>query len=79
MIDLARVTSISRLQDGLITRQQALASGMSPKALQHRLRQGGPWRRVLRGVYATFDGPLADIHLLRWPPWMSTVPQRRLA
>jgi hypothetical protein len=65
MIDNGRAASLIRLQDGLITREQALAAGLSPKALEHRLRKNGPWQRVLRGVYAAFDGPLGDIHRLR--------------
>lgn len=55
---------IAGLQDGLITRRQAEAVGVSPMAVRYALRPGGPWQKVLRGVYATFTGPLADVH--RW-------------
>ncbi|NED98554.1 hypothetical protein [Phytoactinopolyspora halotolerans] len=56
---------VIRRQDGLVTRQQALAAGMSLDAWKHATRPGGRWRRVVRAVYATFTGPLGDIHRLR--------------
>ncbi len=43
-------------QQGVLSRSQATASGLSPKALQHRLRPGGPWQRLLPGVYLTTTG-----------------------
>ncbi|WP_053205290.1 endonuclease domain-containing protein [Jiangella muralis] len=60
-----RARRLARVQDGLITRKQTLAAGMSPAALVHALRPGGPWQRVLRGVFATFTGPLSPLHRLR--------------
>ena len=45
-------------QNGLVTRQQALASGMTPAALRHAIGPRGRWQRVMRGVYATFTGEL---------------------
>ncbi|WP_157574810.1 type IV toxin-antitoxin system AbiEi family antitoxin domain-containing protein [Jiangella muralis] len=81
-----RAENLARLQDGLITRGQALAAGLTPSAIEHALRRGGPWQRVVRGVYATFTGPLAPLHRLRaaclrvgdgalvtgaWACWMS--------
>lgn len=59
------VLRIAAAQDGLISRSQALAAGMSIGALRHAVRPGGPWQRVVPGVYATFSGPLQDIHRLR--------------
>lgn len=44
-----------RLQEGVITRRQALAAGLTSKALEARLRWGH-WRRIHPGVYATFTG-----------------------
>ncbi len=59
---------------------------MSPAAIVHAVRPGGPWQRVLRGVFATFTGPLSPLHRLRaarlyagdgalvtgaWACWMS--------
>ncbi|NEE02869.1 hypothetical protein [Phytoactinopolyspora halotolerans] len=65
MVDHDQLARILWLQDGLITRKQALAVGMSAKAIRYALRDGGPWQVVLRGVYATFTGPLGDLHRLR--------------
>ncbi len=56
---------LAAVQDGIITRAQALAAGMTPAALAHAVRSGGPWQRVVRGVFATFTGPLAPIHRMR--------------
>jgi hypothetical protein len=44
-------------QDGLISRPQALALGMTDAAIAWRLRTRR-WQRVLPGVYATFSGRL---------------------
>ncbi len=81
-----RALQLAQVQDGLITRAQALATGLTSSAIEHALRPGGPWQRVVRGVYATFTGPLAPIHRLRaaclragdgalitgaWACWMS--------
>lgn len=52
-------------QDGLITRTQALASGMTVAALRHAIRRDGPWQRVAPGVYATFTGELTQRQRLR--------------
>lgn len=60
-----RALRLAGVQDGLITRMQALAAGMSPAAIRHATRPGGSWQRVLPGVYATFSGPLQETHKLR--------------
>lgn len=60
-----RPARLAHSQDGLITRSQALSAGMTRSALSHALRPQGAWRRILAGVYATFSGPLAEIHQLR--------------
>jgi hypothetical protein len=43
-------------QRGVISREQALDGGMSEDRLRHRLRRGGPWQRLLPGVYLTMTG-----------------------
>jgi hypothetical protein len=43
-------------QIDVITRKQALAAGLTAHALRHRLRPGGPWRRLLPGVYVAVTG-----------------------
>jgi len=50
-------------QDGLITRRQALAAGLSRGAIEHRLRRGR-WQAVVPGIYATFSGQLTTSQ--RW-------------
>src|SRR5260370_29458840 len=45
----------------VITRQQALAVGLTRHALAHRLRIGGPWQSLLPGVYIATTGTSATI------------------
>jgi hypothetical protein len=40
----------------VLSRRQALAYGLSPEQLRHRIRPGGPWQRLLPGVYITATG-----------------------
>src|SRR5580693_3946998 len=44
-------------QSGVADRSQALRAGYSRRAMAHRLKSA-KWRRVQRGVYATFTGPV---------------------
>jgi hypothetical protein len=60
-----RVATIAFEQDGLITRAQALACGMSPDAVRHAIGPEGRWQVTLPGLYATFDGPLGRQQHLR--------------
>jgi hypothetical protein len=50
-------------QRGLIRRHQALALGISSRAIHWRITHGR-WRRVLSGLYATFTEDLTDEHRL---------------
>jgi hypothetical protein len=43
-------------QHGVISRAQAAACGMTPAALRHRVRPGGPWQTLLPGVYLANTG-----------------------
>jgi hypothetical protein len=52
-------------QDGLVTRQQALACGLSESAIRHALGRNGAWQKVVVAVYATFTGPLQERHRVR--------------
>jgi hypothetical protein len=48
-------------QSSVITRRQALDSGVHPNVLHRRARAGGPWQRILPGVYLTLTGtPTTD-------------------
>jgi len=40
----------------VISRAQACECGLTPKALEHRLRPDGPWHRLLPSVYLTVAG-----------------------
>lgn len=51
-------------QQGVLSRSQCLGGGITPSALQHRLRRGGPWQRLLPGVYLTSNGEPTHEHLL---------------
>jgi hypothetical protein len=44
-------------QSGVAARSQALQAGYSRRAMAHRLKSA-KWRRVQRGVYVTFTGPV---------------------
>jgi hypothetical protein len=55
----------ARAQDGLVTRRQVLAGGVTVDALRHALGPGKRWQRVVTGVYATFTGALQERHLVR--------------
>ena len=60
MEDQQNLTWLSQLQyqAGVVSRQQALDAGFTAKAIDWRLRSGA-WRRLHRGVYATFTGALS--------------------
>jgi hypothetical protein len=46
---------VARFQAGVVSRQQALRSGMSRSAITSKVRCGR-WRQIYHGVYATFSG-----------------------
>jgi len=54
--DQARLWALLPIQYGVIARWQALECGLTPRAIDYRLRQGGPWRAMLPGVYMTMTG-----------------------
>jgi very-short-patch-repair endonuclease len=59
-LDKALSATLSR-QHHVLSRSQALAIGMSRDAVLHRVRPGGPWQRLLPGVYLALTGrPTAD-------------------
>ncbi|WP_131105524.1 type IV toxin-antitoxin system AbiEi family antitoxin domain-containing protein [Ornithinimicrobium sufpigmenti] len=49
---------MSRPLPPVISRQQALARGITPSMIRHRLRTGR-WQRIFAGVYATYSGEVA--------------------
>jgi hypothetical protein len=50
-------------QRGVLSRAQALASTTTRHGLHHRSRQGGPWQRLLPGVYLTSTGAPTPVQL----------------
>jgi hypothetical protein len=59
--DRAALDAILARQYQVISRRQVLASGMTDSALDHRLRAGGPWQRLLPGVFLGVTGaPTSD-------------------
>jgi hypothetical protein len=46
---------VARFQAGVVSRQQALRSGLSRSAITSKVRRGR-WRQIYPGVYATFSG-----------------------
>lgn len=54
--ELDALSALIRRQEGVVSRKQALAAGLSPSALRYRLRPGGPWPVWLPGVYLTETG-----------------------
>jgi very-short-patch-repair endonuclease len=60
-LDQPALADLLAYQHQLITRRQALQRGMTPSALRHRLRPGGPWQRLLPGVFLAVTGaPTSD-------------------
>jgi hypothetical protein len=54
--DANRLARILSRQYDVIARSQAIACGITTSALRHKLRAGGPWRKILPGVYTTVTG-----------------------
>jgi hypothetical protein len=55
-LDQARLADLLRRQHFVVGRDQALACGLTEMALAHRIRAGGPWQRLLPGVYLATAG-----------------------
>jgi hypothetical protein len=55
-VDETALKTVLRKQQRVIARSQALACGMTPAALQYQIRAGGPWQRLLPGVYLAENG-----------------------
>jgi hypothetical protein len=57
--DRPRLDRVVREQFAVIGRSQALDCGLSRSAIDHLVRQDGPWRRLLPGIYATTTGDVS--------------------
>ena len=66
--DAARRGTAERLaasQYGVITRADARVCGLTPRMLERKIEPGGPWQRLLPGVYLTHTGePSQDQQLM---------------
>jgi len=57
VLDAARW--VADTQSGLITAQQLREIGFNHQSVNRRIRTGGPWRRVLPGIYFLCNGALS--------------------
>jgi hypothetical protein len=55
-LDRTALAARLRVQDNVISREQAFACGLTRSALAHRVRPDGPWRRLLHGIYLAQTG-----------------------
>lgn len=55
-IDHARLERTLLIQHNVIARQQALACGMTETVIRYRIRPGGPWQKIIPGVYLAVTG-----------------------
>src|SRR5580704_12397296 len=59
--DRTAAERLAASQYGVISRAEAARCGLTPRMLDYRIRPGGPWRRLLPGVYLTHTGePTSD-------------------
>jgi hypothetical protein len=56
VFDQAALNKLLKRQEQVISRGQALACGMTAGAFRQRTGPGGPWQRLLPGVYLTVTG-----------------------
>jgi hypothetical protein len=54
--DPERLRQVLRLQHQVVTRRQALLCGMPHSTLDRQIAPGGPWQRLLPGVYLAVTG-----------------------
>lgn len=57
--DRALLRSYLRSQDQVIAREQAHQCELTDRAIDYRLRPGGPWQRVLPGIYLAHTGSIS--------------------
>lgn len=54
--DAERLRQVLQAQHQVLTRQQALLCGLPPSTLDRYIAAGGPWQRLLPGVYLAVTG-----------------------
>lgn len=55
-----RLADLLESQYNVISRRQAAKYGFTEAQLRHRLRPGGPWQKILPGVYSTETGTVTQ-------------------
>jgi|SRR5579859_4428389 len=60
--DAEYLERIRQAQYNVVTRAQAFSSGLERNAIHYRLRPGGPWQRLLPGIYLTVTGSVSLDH-----------------
>src|ERR1700761_8901051 len=71
--DHAALAAILTRQFQVISRSQVMAHGMTTSALHQRLRAGGPWQRLLPGVFLAVTGtPTTEQRSLGALPYTGT-------
>lgn len=73
----AEVLGRLALQDGVISRAQAVALGLPPHVIDGRIKSGR-WQQLHRGVYAAFTGPVPRSTAL-WAAVLRAGPQAALS
>jgi len=58
--DRQALAALAAKQHGVVTRSQALESGMTRRVAHYRVRGAGPWQVLLPGVYLTHTGQPDD-------------------
>ena len=54
--DAERLRHVLQVQYQVVTRRQALLCGLPHSTLDRQIAPGGPWQRLLPGVYLTVSG-----------------------
>jgi len=57
---LRLIADAASAQRGLVTAAQIAEIGYARNSIRHRARQGGPWTRILPGIYLLAAPPLTD-------------------
>jgi len=55
-LDETALKKVLKRQEAVISRTQALLLGLTDRAIRRRVEPGGPWQRLLPGVYLTETG-----------------------
>jgi very-short-patch-repair endonuclease len=60
VFDVKALAAVLARQHRAVSREQALACGMSPAAIRYRCREAGPWQVLVPGVYLAHTGAPTD-------------------